>query len=286
MDLVTITFEEEYDLLKLQAASVAKFVHNVNKIHIISNSDVDLSFIKPYYGKYQNNVKIHYWYDFDWNIDNTHYDAQQVLKCLATDVVETDWYVLLDTKNFFIRNHILAKPLASLYGRQGFAFRPKEKLWWENICKFFEVDSSNLPLLYSTPFFTNKQIMQDMVYCVEKHSGLTLNDYFTIMNMHEDTRVLEFFLYSAYMLREHAYADKYTMVDRFVSSVWPGTVDMKHCQVGYLQTDNRLFASGIHRNAYPIIDIHIWKKYLCHSLELLDEQEFDNIVYKRIAVSA
>lgn len=269
MDLVAVTYAADFDLLKLQAASLNKFVKGIDKIYIISNSDVDLNFIKRYYGNYAGHVEIKYWYDLAADIDHLTYNAQQVEKCLAANLVSTDVYLVLDSKNFFIKPYELTKPIASVYGPQGFVFRPHEKDYWSNTCDFFEIKTDQRPLLYSTPFFVHKKLMQDMIAFIEKKSNKTLSEFFYCYK-----QMFEFFIYSAYIQRLGNYENFYCLTDRFVSSIWPNTVNLKHCQIEYLKQDQRIIASGIHRTAYASIDLDLWTKYICDDLELLSQDEF------------
>lgn len=121
IDLVTIVFDDEVNLLYLQAHSISKYINgkHINKIHIIYN-DSDFSIFEVFfyekiynqYGllkdkiilhNYKNligvNSEINTW--FGWRI-------QQLIKLTISDIVQTDHYLVLDSKNHFIRKFKLS----------------------------------------------------------------------------------------------------------------------------------------------------------------------------------
>ncbi len=114
LDIVTITYRDEMNLLRLQARSLAKYVEPdlIGTIHIIVN-DRAHRFVKKSlnnhvlgdYGRLQDKVKLHsYEAVAGQKLKKIGWRSQQILKLMASQVVETEEYLVLDCKNHFIRN--------------------------------------------------------------------------------------------------------------------------------------------------------------------------------------
>jgi hypothetical protein len=276
-NIVTITYDEDNYLLPLQARSVEKFVNPsaFDKIWIINNGLTD---IQNPYTTYKDRVEILDSRELNPDIIPNSYTSQQVIKCVVSQ--RNSDYVLNDSKNFFIRPVDNLKPLASLYGKQGFVFRPVELDMWNNICELFEIDSNNLPLLYSTPFFVIAKYMRGMIDYIQEKTNMDIITFFNHRNSSDPTQhVFEFFLYSAYVIRLGRYADFYDMRESFVSSIWPSTIQYNHCKPEWLMATEQYIASGIHRNAWKLLGDD-WKNYLCDHLELLSILEYETIILK------
>lgn len=279
IDLLTVTYGKELSLLRLQANSIRLFIDRelINKIHIVNNDDVDISFVSEWYGDLADKLEFSHYSDHDPNIIPHIYSSHQILKCLYA-LRSTRYYMILDTKNFFVKpvtkDHLFKDglPIASLYGKQGFDRRPWERDMWANICQFFHTQI-DVPLLYSTPFIVDKHIMLSMIERIESQTDMSLAEYFLTQSMLEqDKHVYEFFLYSGII---NDYETVHKIVDRFVSSVWPSTINMRHCQPDYIHRDHRLFATGIHRTAWNMVG-EAWSSYL-EELGLLDKDSFRQI---------
>lgn len=279
IDLLTVTYGKELPLLRLQANSIRRFIDRklINKIHIINNDDVDIFYVRDWYGDLSDKVEFSHYTDYDINIIPHIYSSHQILKCLYSRR-SSRYYMILDSKNFFVKpvdESVLFKdglPIASLYGRQGLVKRPWEQNMWTHTCSVLQ-NYHDLPLLYSTPFIADKQVMMHMIELVKKNTGMSLTEYFITENkLGIDRQVFEFFLYSAAI---KDYSVVHSIRDRFVSSVWPETIKLAHAQPNYIKQDTRLIASGIHRNAWNSVGEE-WMDYL-EQLEILDKDSFRQI---------
>ena len=114
IDFATLTFNDnvEIGLLKLQAISF-KYVEPecIGKIFVFYNdSGTDkIEFIKNYYPKnllskiniiYRDNI-------FDNHIERSDWFNQQYFKLYISNYIQCEYYVILDSKNHFIRNRMI-----------------------------------------------------------------------------------------------------------------------------------------------------------------------------------
>jgi len=131
MDLVTIIFhhETEMKLLKLQAASLYYVQeHLIHTIYVLCHDKDPLSdgdkknIVACYPPLLQSRVVILHSLTLDPRFTTTSWTTQQIVKLLVSRCVKSSYYLVLDSKNHFIR------PVSfSDY------FDPTTNLYWERI---------------------------------------------------------------------------------------------------------------------------------------------------------
>jgi hypothetical protein len=111
MDLVTVTFSGDVKQMELQSYSINKWVKNSSH-HLVIVEDKVLSvsewyeILSPYYTVHKLTILPTLLPDEDYENESfikNGYQRQQILKYLAADHVIDDSYLILDTKNFFIK---------------------------------------------------------------------------------------------------------------------------------------------------------------------------------------
>jgi len=120
VDFVTVTFSRDFNLLKLQARSIVLYVPEsfINSIIIICN-DISIekfnllkTYILPEYKHLAKKVKIIHSTEI-YSHSNPEYNygwfPQQILKLRAYKVATSKYYIVLDSKNHFI------KPISESY---------------------------------------------------------------------------------------------------------------------------------------------------------------------------
>ena len=108
MDLLTVVYKDELQLLEHQAYSIAYYYGNqIQNIYVILNDDIlthddiDLS----WYGYLQDKVRVFHRSEFGY-YPQPHLNGwytQQVCKILGTALAESKWCMILDAKTLFIR---------------------------------------------------------------------------------------------------------------------------------------------------------------------------------------
>lgn len=104
MNLLTVTCDRDFEEMLLQAKSIEKFVSPCNHYVFVNNTNFNKEFwtesLKPFYKNHE--LKIFF---TDEYFDFSQYQGwvtQQIWKCFAHDWIK-DNYIVLDSKNFFIK---------------------------------------------------------------------------------------------------------------------------------------------------------------------------------------
>lgn len=213
IDIVVIAYGGEAIALKLQARSIRLFAtpNVVGNIHIVINEnnteDFRLYFrkkIAPEYGDLINNVLL---YDYDEltasTTSKTGWTSQQALKLVAAKLVSSPVYLILDSKNHFIR------PLSSslFFSQSGrikmpltFFHKPYEQYFNAAYQYFNGATSPNLDLALPTitPFLADTHTVMELIAEVEKRERKPFFSFFI-----ESKQFREFYLYFAYIMACH-----------------------------------------------------------------------------------
>lgn len=109
MDLVTVVCKRDFDVkqLILQAESIQKFVEPCTHWVVINELDADLNFWHNILDRFYTSHTLKIWHPENIaqlieQVPNG-WDRQQVLKFLIADKLDDD-YIILDSKNFFIKS--------------------------------------------------------------------------------------------------------------------------------------------------------------------------------------
>jgi len=211
LDLVTVCFAPDLNLLKLQARSVAKFVDPqiLGKILIIINDrhtgavrrQIRRRILKEY-GPLAPRVQIldrrtvggFYFGKSGWG-------TQQALKLLAANHVSAPTLMILDCKTHFIR----ALDKSCVWAEDGRIKTREHKVitryapYFETACDYFEVKDrkDQQPALPTVPpFLVPTLLVQDLVRAMEGRE----NRSFMRLFMQKKRRFTEFYLVYAYIL--------------------------------------------------------------------------------------
>jgi hypothetical protein len=106
MNLVTVVCEKDYIFFKLQVESILKFFEPCTH-WVIINEDTPTEEtwekrVRDLYSTTVHQVKVLFLYDF-MHLTGSGWQKQQALKFLISKYINND-YLILDSKNFFIRN--------------------------------------------------------------------------------------------------------------------------------------------------------------------------------------
>lgn len=220
MDFVTIFFNDktEIDLLRLQAMSM-KFVNKtiINNIYVIYNSSgsFDINEIIDYYPKeLKSKVKLIFNNEIDSCFSNnkSSWYNQQILKILISKIVESDYYLIMDGKNHFIRDVNFSdyfdetgKPFIFIsYPGNMINYYYNCLEYYESNCPFdYKNKETQLKLVTTTPFLLKKKDVLEMINYVEEKENLGFYDFFC----KNQKKVTEFYLYSTYLICKNKLED-------------------------------------------------------------------------------
>lgn len=278
LDFVTVTFGEELGLLKLQARSFANFMPSrlVGTILIVANDDSSEQLARhisetvvPLYGDHAPKVHVLARSDLcgDYQFKHRGWISQQVLKLLAARFVQSDDYVILDTKNHFVR----ALDVSDFYASNGklkhrcanllHAKRPKWMRWlpygkhkklsrrYRGSMQYFRLEPtefarSSVPK--TTPFPMNAALVRDLITHVMEREGVSFSEWFE--NYFEAT---EFYLLQAFAsYRGLTFQDLYEPSKPGVIVLYPESearLERLSTTLEMLDNEKQYYCIGVHR---------------------------------------
>ena len=247
-----MVFQEEIDVLKLQARSIELYAHDVGVIRIITNDDCVVDPV--WWGKFSNQVEIIPRSYFGSTWCNNGWVSQQALKILGSTKSANDWSVILDAKT------ILVKQL-DVFDSQG---RPQVGVLdiypvfahsQQIINQLFAIDLQKQLGPGGVPFFINTAQAQLMVQDIESNTGTTFAEWFQAQG-----RVTEFMLYSGYLQSKNLID---TLYNTEIATITPGNVC--HSEVAVwdrkYQEMSQATTVSVHRNAWRQLSAEQQQQY-------------------------
>lgn len=233
--IVVVTYHNDFALLDRFLRSVHRYwkVDDLHEVIIILNDS------PTYFQELKKIVKKSLTRQVPYKIDTIqslapdivpHYNwnSQQTLKCLSYKLVDTEWYIIHDSKDYYIES----VQMSDIFDHNGKATihldhtrYPSDKrvppipgsTWppgpfsmaLENSFKMFDIDPSDHKAIHfptTTPFIVKTEIMKNMV---EETKGMTKHFFNFLFAMQLDGQCLitEFLLYGAYCYKTTKYED-------------------------------------------------------------------------------
>lgn len=191
IDFCTVVFQDELDVLRLQARSIELYGHDIGVIRVITN---DESTVDPtWWGKWANHVEVLPRTTFGNNWCSNGWVSQQVLKILGSAKSNNDWSIILDAKT------ILAKKIEVFdsVGRPQVGvldiypvFAASQKI----INQLFAIDLQKQLGPGGVPFVMNSIQTQQMIQDIEHRTKVDFAEWFQAQGC-----VTEFMLYTGYL---------------------------------------------------------------------------------------
>jgi hypothetical protein len=182
--------------------------------------------------------------------------VQQVLKLQIVNHVETERYVVLDVKNLAVAP-ISADFFADPSGRpRGIAYTYEShplRPGLERVLTYVGVDPAPYVERFTatvTPFVFDSATVRALIEWIEERSGRPFADEFM------QRELLEFFLYSGYLVAQGAVLDEIFSLDRIsCPTIWPRGANLASVRTAIEQVDigGAPFVS-VHRKALAVLD--------------------------------
>jgi hypothetical protein len=165
MELVTVTCLRDLPEMLLQAESISKFLEPCIHWVIINEEHINHSFweehLRPYYKNHQLNIIFP-----DWNTiscSSSGYTKQQFYKFDISRHIQSSKYLILDSKNFFIRSCKIID-WSNQVGSNWVMDFGKKNLWYPLIEQYkkilkMEEKHNNFCMSIHTPFVMEKHII-------------------------------------------------------------------------------------------------------------------------------
>ncbi len=253
IDIVTVAFESELQVLRLQARSLALFVTNIDSIVVVVNQDQACRIDTRWWGMYQHKVTVMHRNLFGSSWSPNGWVSQQALKLLAASQCASEWAVILDAKTIFVRDFELdeIRPAVGVLGIYP-VFEPSRDI----ANALFGIDLQQQLGPGGVPFVMNTQQARDMIVWIERHNGQSFADWFQ-----QQGRLTEFILYSAWI--QYRTGSLNTIYNTETNNII--TVNVCHSEVTqFEQKLSRMPAAttvSIHRNAWTQLTDDQQKQY-------------------------
>lgn len=217
IELVVVGFTGELKMLALQARSLAKYAKDVfTRIHYVVNEKDSKAFqrffdkhIEPELGHLAPIAAVTPGAAVaGQNLKRTDWRSQQSLKLLAAKLVVAPQFLILDSKNHFIRpvkkSTFVAEDGRMTTHRYGIneKFRPQ----FENACRYFGAPmpaEGFLALPTVTPFMMSAQHARNLLSAVEAREKISFHSFFC-----GNKDYTEFYFYLAYLLSREGLVDQ------------------------------------------------------------------------------
>jgi hypothetical protein len=297
VDFVVVACSRDFELLKLQARSIAQYVDcNLVKQIIVIINDPDPLFatqvhsIVSEYGPLQDQVVV---LDYtavvtpmDLASNNEYYKhrdwvSAQVARLLVSRLVIADWYINLDCKNiciapvnqhtFFRGNQ--AKEIGQL--PKSTKIKTQEHDWWTNSCEYFGFDGGSInPQHCYSPFVFSTAQVQSLIDHIGHETDTPLAH--RLANSHWDLQAVEMAdisLYCAWLWYNNVYADYYCNTHISQTSLLKYNNNAEGASIGtiHLVRDRSTILHNIKKQASI-------KSWLVTHTQLFTESEWDNFM--------
>jgi len=259
IDLVTVTFSGDLRLLELQILSVDQYWQHsdINEYTILIN-DIDHERIKDHLDDFlirRISDSLRSRITIKNSTDVGGWDSQQYIKLAAVSNSSSDWVLVLDSKN-----HFLKKVTAADYVNNGKGYTYKRKItgsqtkWLAKSLAYFDLDFDDESMPTITPYIMNKELVKEMLFHVKNKVQDKYKNKF--LSSPELKGATEFFLYFAFLKYKGILDDYYIFSDKkgeTLFTVWP----QDHSIVKrYLleALDDKYLYLGLHRRRIPQLD--------------------------------
>lgn len=255
-DMITIVFEEELSVLRLQARSIDLYCKDVGNIYVVVNDrdDVANQISRAWWGQYADRVIILPRSVFSTTYVDNGWLSQQVIKLMTAAVSYNKWSVVLDAKTLFVKPfNFDSKPVVGSLEVYP-VFEPSRQI----VNQLFNINLTEQLGPGGVPFIFHNQTVRAMIAEVETLTQQSFPKWFQSQGM-----LTEFLLYSGYLYyRDKDFSKLYnsTRCDLDV-------VNICHSEV---ESFDRLFKQmccpttatvSIHRNAWTKLTTQQQEKY-------------------------
>ena len=206
IDICTVVFDAELDVLKLQARSIELYCQHIGlkNIFVMVN---DASPVDPaWYGSFADRVRVVPRSDFDCEWSENGWVSQQVLKLLGAAQSNNAWCMIVDAKTLFVRPVDLDQMIVD--GRVATGNMPIYPVFDASRTITNRLFGIDLPAQLGpggVPFFVEPSVTREMIQEVEHRTGQDFSDYFQ-----QQGRLTEFILYSGYVwYRDRTFDKRY-----------------------------------------------------------------------------
>ena len=258
IDICTVVFDAELDVLKLQARSIELYCKDIGlkNIFVMVN---DSSQVDPaWYGTFADHVRVIPRDKFGCAWSNNGWVSQQVLKLLGSAMSNNVWCMIVDAKTLFVRPVDLDQMIVDGRAATGsLSIYPVFDASRNITNKLFDIDLLEQLGPGGVPFFVEPSLTRELIAEVEQRTGQLFGNYFQQQGM-----LTEFILYSGYVwYKDQSFNKRYHPQ----SNIYP--CNLCHSETGIFDLKFRTMCQpetltvSIHRNAWTQLTEQQQQKY-------------------------
>lgn len=267
IDLITVVFQDELPLLRIQARSIAEYVtsNDLNSIIVVVNDSADVADLvdTSWWEQYQDRVKI---IVRSFESRTTGWESQQLCKLLAAADSECKWSVVLDAKTWFVRKLDLSTIIIDDKPTVGFGRVSKLGIAdsaIEFVKNLYNINDMAIVLgPGGVPFFFHTETVKNLTSTVDNFP-----DWFQT-NVRYPHLITEFLLYAAYIKSVYGSLDVLYDIESIPSFIALNIADYEATdfdkRFAFMQ-DPKVLTASLHRKAYSQItpvQLEQWQQFL------------------------
>lgn len=269
LDLITVVFQEELNLLRIQAESIHKYIsdNNINSITVIVNDKDNVASLidSAWWKSHQHKVKIKPYSSYNYVSRINGWENQQLLKLLAASESSSKWAMVLDAKTWFIQP-LDANKLFDAYGKPcvgSAGISPHFKSSQQFVERYYNVRMPDIIGPAGVPFLFESATVRDMI---DEIPGFI--EWFQT-NVRYPNLITEFHLYSGYVLSKYNDYKYLYNNTRYYDAVNIADWEADNFDAIYsnLISNDRVLTASIHRRAYSKLAESQCKKWASFLIE-------------------
>jgi hypothetical protein len=253
IDIITVVFPQELNLLRTQAESVGRYCTRigVRNIYVVLNgSDTMLPDIDPsWWGELGKHLLVIPRSAFSTTFVDNGWISQQALKMLAASMSYNAWSMVLDAKTVFVRE-VNTDELTDSEGRMRVGelsvypvFEPSRQI----VNRLWDIDLQRQLGPGGVPFFFHNNTMRYMIAECTFRTGEMFPEFFQ-----RQGTLTEFLLYSGYVESKPDMWNLLYSLETSFTCVNIGRDEVKDFDWKFKGTkDPRCLTVSVHRDAWP-----------------------------------
>jgi hypothetical protein len=262
IDIITVVFRDELELLKIQARSLDLYADpkDVNTIYVIVNDNNDVvDLIDINWWTQHKNIQVVPYTKWNYTSRINGWENQQLCKLLAASEAASSWSMVLDAKTWLIQTLDLSKLFGSdnrpMVGTQIVkdVFRSSQQF----VEQYYHVSMPDIIGPAGVPFLFHTHTVKDMI---DKFDNFI--DFFQT-NVIYPNLITEFYLYSGFIRSRDGTYEKLYNKTQYYSCCNVADTDISNFNQLYSQMlrDTKLLTASIHRRSYPLLKIEQLAKW-------------------------
>lgn len=265
IDLVTVVFQDELPILKVQAESVDLYAQHIGiqNIYVMVNDDplVAEQVDPAWWGTLSDRVRIIPRNIFSAEFSDDGWHSQQILKLLGSSLSYNRWSLVLDAKTILVQD-IKLNQLFMPDGRMSWGHYPIQPVFEESgriTSELFQINLERVLAPMGVPFLFDNSLVRGLIAEVEGRTQTPFIKWFGARGM-----LTEFILYSGYIQYRYGSLDAVSTVNSTtaydVCNICHSEFKIFDTKFNSAELPNTLTVS-IHRRAWSQLNTYQQQRY-------------------------